>query len=208
VNTPTPYEQLIAEKLDQVPVPDMADSVWSSIGMQLDAGAAADQGDSAPDQGNEAPDQGDGAPGRKSGSGFKGWHGFLGAVVIVATVWWYYNHTAVNTMRQVAPPATKTPAPVADTMNSIKKKDVPAAPAIVKKDTAVLQPPPATIASPDTATRQILPPVRVDSASLYKDWVPVPFFDSLSVKPPGRKPRGVKGITSDDYKISAGKDRH
>ncbi|HEY8969634.1 MAG TPA: hypothetical protein VIM64_11085 [Puia sp.] len=202
MNTPTPYEQLIAAKLDQIPVPDMADSVWSSIGMQLDAGAdAADQEDGA-------PDQGDGAPDRRSGSGFKGWHGFLGAVVIVATVWWYYSHTAMNTMRQVAPPVIKAPAPVADTMNSIKKKNVPAAPAIVKKDTAVLHPPPATIASPDTVTRQILPPVRVDSPSLHNDWVPFPFFDSLSVKPPGRKPRGVKGITSDDYKISAGKDHH
>jgi len=129
-------------------------------------------------------------------------------VVIVATVWWYFNHMATNTTQQAAPSVIKEPAPVTDSSATIKKRDIRTAPVVVKKDTVQLQKPPATIASPDTTSQQVLPPVKVDSSALHNDWAPFPFFDSLSVKPPGRKPRGVKGITSDDYKISAEKNHH
>ena len=185
----------MAEKLDQVPVPDMADSVWASIGMQLDMGAGA-------------PDQVDDAPEKRSASRFKGkgWYGFLGVVVVVvATLWWYYNHKLIPVVNETVP------VPVADTINRNKKKniDVPAAPAGVKKDTPLFNKVPAVSAGIDSTFRQDLPlPVKVDSSSLYKDWVPVPLFDSLSVKPRGKKPRGVKGIRDDDYKISAGKERN
>jgi len=196
VNTPTPYEQLMAAKLDQVPVPDMADGIWSSIGMQLDTGA---------------PDQVDNAPDEKSTPKFngKGWYGALGVVaMVVATLWWYYSHTAGNTTRQVMPPVMKEPAararPVADTVE--KRIDVPTTPAGVKKDTVVVHKVPGAIVRPDSAaSQQALPPVKVDSPSLFNDWIAVPFFDSLSLKPSGRKSKGVKGITSDDYKISAEK---
>jgi len=182
----------MAGKLDQVPVPDMADSVWASIGVQLDA-----EGD-APDQGSDVPGQGGGVPG-------KGWYGFFGVVVVIATLWWYYDQKVAPVVKSPVPAAA--PAPVVDTINNIKKNDIPATPVGVKKDTVVLHKALENIIRPDSAgSQQTLPPVEVDSSSLYKNWVPVPFFDSLSIKPRGRKPRGVKGITSDDYKISAGKN--
>ena len=37
MNNTTPYEKLIAAKLEEMPVPDMVDSIWASIDMQLDA---------------------------------------------------------------------------------------------------------------------------------------------------------------------------
>lgn len=206
MNTPTPYEQLIAGKLDQVPVPDMADSVWAGIGMQLDMGP------DTPDQGDKTPDGGDDAPGKKAGPGFKGkgWYGFLGVVVVVTTVWWYYHQKVVPAVK--APAAVPAAVPTADSStridNRVEKENIPAASVVVKKDSAQ-----GTIARPDTASQLgappvTLPPMKVDSSSLYKDWVPVPFFDSLGVRRPGRKLRGVKGITDDDYKISAEKNHH
>lgn len=75
MNTNTPYEHLIAAKLDQVPVPDMADSIWASIEAQLDAPV-------------EIPDQKT-TPKIKG----KGWYGFAGITVVVTALWWYTNHT-------------------------------------------------------------------------------------------------------------------
>ena len=212
MNTTTPYEKLIAGKLDQVPVPDMADSVWANIAMQLDAGGdGPDQGEDGPD-GGDGPDQG-GAPHRWGGLPGKGWFGIFGVVVVVATLWWYYDHKVVPIAHAPVPAAAPafapvvTPGPVVEpaavtdsgtSINGVKRKSALPAPAEVKKDTVLLNKAPENIIHPDSASQQ----------ALARDWVPVPFFDSLSVKPRGRKPRGVKGITSDDYKISAEKDHH
>lgn len=194
MNTTTPYEKLIAEKLDQVTVPDMADSVWASIGMQLDAGDMPDQGDNGPDRGS--------APGQGSAPGM-GWYGFFGVVMVAATLWWYYNHKVAPVVKMpvpvAAPAPVVVPGPVADSstfVNSIKRRNILPAPAGIRKDTVQLDNVPENIIRPDSVLQ------------LPQDWIPVPFFDSLSVKPRGRKPRGVKGITSDDYKISTEKGHH
>lgn len=207
MNQGTPYEQLIAEKLDQVPVPDMADGIWAGIAMQLDAGA-----------GSEAPAK---KPSVKFGG--KGWYGLIGVAGIVALLWWYYGRLpqrAIPPKALPAPAPVETPAvspPVAkpptirdsgkSSYRPPEKKIVPAAPGEVKKDTVLFHPVPKDS-------------VRRDSSFLQKNRLPLPDVDLYTSPPSSRPPssppplsppppkknRGVKGISSDDYKISARKD--
>lgn len=204
MNTTTPYEQLIAAKLDQVPVPDMADSIWSNIEMQLDAPADA--------------------PAKKPSLKYKGrgWYGLLGVTAVVALLWWYYDHKS-HSPENTRPPKTLTPTnqlpPVespgnadSDTsMSPLQKKSIPPAPAKLPKDTMSLHYIPKDSVRVDSVAKQILtPPANLDSAHLQKDKVSLPDVDLYQVLPspalPPKKHRGVKGITSDDYKISASKD--
>ncbi len=221
MNEITPYEQLIAEKLHQVPVPDMADGIWSSIEMQLDAPADVPDGS----DGSGAPDVPN-APAQGPVSIFKGigWYGLAGIVAVVVLLWWYFGHKAPEKHERpsVVPPAVERPsvvpapvesppAPVEDSHTTDKpgkKKIVPVAPDEVKKDTVLFRGVPKDSVRVDSGARQNLLPAKTDSSSLQKNRIPIsdddPGYAPLPVRP--KKPKGVKGITSDDYKISAGKD--
>lgn len=123
MNEITPYEQLIAEKLDQVPVPDMADSIWSSIEMQLDAPTNVPE-----------------APAQKPASILKsiGWYGLAGIVAVVALLWWYFSHKGhepKDTMPPKALPEKHAPLPVAPPpVEPSPVAPSPAGPAPVKKN--------------------------------------------------------------------------
>ncbi|WP_106527817.1 hypothetical protein [Chitinophaga niastensis] len=194
MNTTTPYEDLIAAKLDQIPVPDMADSIWDSIEMQLDA--VVDAPDKRP------------VPKYKG----KGWYGFIGIIVAVIILWWYYNHknhAQKNTTPLKTLPATEKAPPVTDSntlINHIEKKNIPIAPVNIKKDTLSLNGIPNNSISFDSVSTQNLPPTEMDSLSLQNNRPQIRFFDSVYIIPPRKKPKGVKGITNDDYKISVDKD--
>jgi len=170
----------MAAKLDQVPVPDMSHSIWAGIETQLDAGVQVDT---------------------PKGKGW--WYGFIGIVTVVTLILigWYYSHKSnapEKTVPKESGPVTKAPLPASDSntiINKPKRKQLPVAPPPGKKDTLLnnniivdstfrQDPPPAR--------QDITPPVRVDS--------------SINIPPAVKKHRGVRGITDDDYKISAKKD--
>jgi hypothetical protein len=65
---------------------------------------------------------------------------------------------------------------------------------------------PSNGAITDSASKPVLAPIHIDSSLLHINSVPMPHVDSANSNPPGKKPKGVKGITSDDYKISVSKD--
>jgi cytoskeletal protein RodZ len=185
----------MAAKLDQVPVPDMADSIWSAINMQLDA----------------APD----VPKKKTVK-FKGksWYGFLGTVTVVTVLWWGYKHmnhtphTPQNKPTQKIAPVTKDSSVAADSntiINAVKKRNVPVKPVSVKKDSISLQNVPMSSPVIDSAIKIDLPPVHIDSSLFHINSVPLPHSDSATNKPQGKKRKGVK-VNNDDYKISANKD--
>lgn len=213
MNESTPYEQLIAAKLDQVPVPDMADSIWSTIEMQLDAPATT----------SKSP----------------GWYGLAGVVVVLVLLLWYLshkNHALKDTMPPGALPENPMtlpvqPPPVEDSHvsdRSDKKKDIPVMPAGGKKDTvayhgvskgSILSKDSIvskdSIAAKDSilvdsAAKEVLPSIKTDSSSLQRHRPALPDVDLYeppqSLTPRDKKHKGVKGITDDDYKISASKD--
>jgi len=190
VNVPTPYEQLIAAKLDQVPVPDMSDSIWADIEMQLDA--AAD------------------VPAKKVSLKYKVWFGVAAAAVVAALLWWYFahkDHAPETPKPPAAAPVTNEPPAVRDSSISISPTKDPVIPRKIKKAASAL--PLDSVRIDSAAATPVLPPVKVDSLQKHKVDIPDVDLYMAPVQPPpprGRKPRGVKGITDDDYKLSAQKD--
>ncbi|MBC9909471.1 hypothetical protein [Chitinophaga varians] len=218
MNTTTPYEKLIAAKLDQVPVPDMADSIWASIALQLDAVAdtpddhssddAKDnqQTDNHPTE-NNTPHQ---AAAKKSIIQYlsKGWYGFAGAAAAATALWWYTSHqtpTPEKTAPVKAIPETHAPAPP-DSNTTITPVEKKAVPVILKKDSiSLIEVPPPGAPPLDSSARQVVPPPVVDSPVIqHQRYLPLETDTVQTV--PVKKPRGVKGITPDDYRISVQKD--
>lgn len=187
LNTTTPYEQLIAAKLDQVPVPDMSDSIWASIEMQLDA--VVDTPDKKPVQ-------------KHTG---KGWYGAAGIMVAATALFWYYSHkdpAPGHTAPHKTIPAAEAPLPAPDSTRMIEKKVVPVKPLKIKKDSPLLK----DSISTEPVPVQDMPPVKTDSTAFHYDRIQGYHPDSISAKPKGKKPKGVGGITDDDYKISGNRD--
>ena len=184
----------MADKLGRVPVPNMADGIWAGIERQLDVVA--------------------GTPAKKTFLKYKGGTGyiFIGIIAIVALLfilWWYNsrkNNAPKNTPASKTLPVIKQLMPVKDSIklnSGIKKKNIPLAPVTIKaepvppeKDTLLLHQIMNSDVMGDSGAKQNLPPVKVDS----------PHFNPVMIKPHGKKPKGVKGITSEDYRISVKKD--
>jgi len=239
VNPTTPYEQLIAAKLDQVPVPDMADSIWASIEMQLDVPADAQESPDGPDT-SDAPES-PGSPnahdtpaqGPASISNVVSWYGLAGLAAVVAIIlWWYYSRKGHAPEKITPPPAIeRTPAepprvapePPPSESPSVGPAATPIKKNVIKTNTASFHniPHDSIHVSVDSAIKLNLPPVKVDSSSLQNNRISLPDVDLYSTPPSarpspppapltptstGKKHKGVKGITDDDYKISAGKD--
>jgi hypothetical protein len=202
VNEIRPYEQLMAAKLDQITVPDMSDAVWAGIEEQLDAPP--------------------GEPGAGDGSGFKvsGWWGLFAVAVVVGLLFWYFGRKGVVSsppsralptqqapVREdsVGPAESVRPGPVGS-RKPAGGKSIP----VVPVDSLSFQKTPVDSALADSSVRQVAPPVKVDSGFQQRNRPALPDADLYTtppVLPPGgRKHKGVKGITDDDYKISAGKD--
>lgn len=201
MNATTPYEKLIADKLDKVPVPDMADTIWAGIEAQLDVVT--------------------GTPAKKPLLKGKGWYIFTGVTVIVALllVLWYKGHKShapKNTPVPKQQPAVNGVQPAKDSIKPgriIKPKAAaPSAPGVIKappvagKDSVLLNQVINNDAAPDSISQQTLPPVKTDSPFVQSLTLPAPVFNPVITRPKGKKPKGVKGITSDDYKISVQKD--
>jgi len=188
VNKTTPYEQLITAKLDEIPVPDMADSIWASIEMQLDA----------------VPASPDNTPQPKKTIKFngKGWYGIAGVAAVSATLWWYTSHkehTTEKTTPVITVPAPQ--APIVDSSTSVPPVEKQLLPSVKpKKDTVEFI---KALPNIDSTAHEVLPAPKADSQLLKYQSIFIPTRDSASMPPP-KKSRGVKGISEDDYKISAG----
>jgi hypothetical protein len=188
VNKTTPYEQLITAKLDEIPVPDMADSIWASIEMQLDAVPAS------PDNTQQSK--------KTIKFNGKGWYGIAGIAAVTVAVWWYASQKDQTTEK--ATPVITVPAPQPPLVDSstsvppVEKQLLP--PVKPKKDTVEFI---KALPKIDSTTRQILSAPAADSPLLKYQSIFIPTRDSVSAPPP-KKSRGVKGISEDDYKISAG----
>ncbi|SDE94688.1 hypothetical protein [Chitinophaga filiformis] len=190
MNTPTPYEKLIAEKLDQVPVPDMADSIWASIEMQLDVDANTPDNTSTP----------------KKATKFKGkgWYGAAGAATIAVALWWFTNHKDPIPEKGTPappPPTIEVPITIPDSTSEKPVERKPIVPVPREKNTAPVIDIPPVVPEFDSTTWQVLPPAKPDSqVERYRRAFP-PAVDSVNTRPI-KKSRGVKGITEDDYRLS------
>lgn len=204
MNPILPYEQLLADKVQQVPVPDMADAIWASIEQELDKGTPGDDG------GNE--------PSSPKGGGSPGMSPYIaGGIVIGAIILTYIltdkkketttnkpspsvvipkNNTQQNTSidSNTASPVKSNPASVFYKNDDVKtdsnktfnsfQQTIPILDSLLNQQVSRMQ--------PDSVADKTFPlvnmPVGPDSLTIDKGVPP-------------KKSRGVKGITNDDYKI-------
>jgi hypothetical protein len=192
MNQKTTYEVTITSKLDQLPIPDLRESIWARIEGELDADMPTDDG-------------GDTPPSSPRG-GKMLLYALPGLVVIIVALFLIKPSkqnpkpnipTTTPTTKAITTPTT-SPPPV-DTKTVIPDKRDP-------------------VVYPGTSTPISSMPSRTDSASVPVTDIP-PVTDNtnqqalplVQVSPPQpqktdsvvqKKKRGVSGITNDDYRIT------
>jgi hypothetical protein len=202
VNKLTPYEILIAHKTEQVTVPDMADSIWTSIEAQLDAGPS-------PDDSNAGPSK----PPVKGLPGSGNLLTLLSVAAIAIALTWFFTRNKKDSANKIEQPsispATAISPPAADTNKMIDlapKRNITVLPILAGKDT-LLPTDNYTMPPIDTLNNVFIPPaIQPDSVFLSGDNKTPVIVDSSTILPPaGKKPKGVKGIGDNDYKIISSK---
>lgn len=182
----TPYEVTIAEKLQQLPLPDMADAIWARVERQLDIDLPADDGNG-------------GSPSSPSGSG---WIGGAALALFVAVLFFVILKREKTTPALTLPKQNNTviSTPGTQTVESNKGEgnNVPllVTPEVVPNNL------PGQVNSPPARIDSVvgnLPLPQPDSTQTNTVLLPPPQVVTDSVKPsPGR---GVRGISDGDYRI-------
>jgi len=200
MNHLTTYEQLVAEKLQQLPVPDMADAIWARIEQQLDVDMPEDKSGNTHTGGSSLP-------------GFQFpdnivFYIFLAALVGVI---FYLNRSKqltetskASSVNAIIIPATddhsqkKYSAPVkqAETIYT-DKADLPVDPVkedmLTEKEQPFITNQAVEVKENEIVKKQEAP--RLIETIQKKTTAPIQ--DSIQ-----KKSRGVKGITSNDYRIA------
>ena len=190
------YEQLIASKLEQITVPDMADAIWDRIKTQLDLDMPADDGDGSP------------KPSSPIGPKIIGW-GLSVVIVALITVFLTFKNkpkTKVQNQNPVAPteqinqPAnsgTSPPGTDATNINPGNSADLP----VSKPGSDPIIDSFRNIPNVTTVTAEPVDSFKVANAE-PKITLP-PITDSVVQ---GKKRRGVSGLNDNDYRIVPKKD--
>lgn len=184
------YEQQIASKLEQLPVPDMADAIWLRIKNQLDT--------DMPTGGHTPPPPPPPSP-RNSGHGKARIPGILVASIVLIYFIIPKKQTSHPIPKNISADSVSTsPAPAAQQSGqppaNKTKKPVPVLPD-KQQDTAASGL--VTPVFPMPVQLDTLVPLPVITAPAIIPSTPLK-QDSVPAK---KKPRGVKGISDGDYKI-------
>jgi len=196
VNQRTTYELLMAEKAEQCTVPDMADSIWSVI----DTGLTATPGNI---NNNDAGQLNTASHAGKS----LGWGklslflsaGFI-AIVTIVLLSLPKNNNKENKNLPVQPehqPSPVQPSKDSLTLDPVETKKTTPAFSPTHKDITVAAPDSILIPKDSVKTTPIINSPIVDSVITSPQKLP----DTSIISPGGKKPRGVRGINPDDYKI-------
>ena len=183
--------------MEQVPLPQLADSIWAAIEQQLDAGTA-DSGDNSP-SGNP-PDKG--LPGAS-----RLFYVLVPAAIIIATTWYFGGNkkTPADNKEQATPviPAGKNTLQQDSTRQINAPAEKTKIPVMAIPDSAHTNP--TTITFPgsltDSALSSIVQIPPADTISIKKNNLLLSNRDTANVSSPPGKPKGIKGITAGDYKI-------
>lgn len=202
MNKKTTYEVLIAEKVNHLPIPDMADAIWANIELGLDA--------VLDDNGVDQQALSDKSPANSLTTATKIWLGIITMATIVALI---IVFTKNNSKEKTAEPKD-VPSILQDEIKKQKKNphsdktnDIPGIKSIIpyqqkKNDSTQLMKPSFT----DSVFKGLLKKDGDDSSVVVNKPATIAMHDSITIIPPAiKKPRGVKGIGDGDYKITSGK---
>jgi hypothetical protein len=194
------YENTITGKLEALPIPDMSDAIWSRIEAQLDIDLPTDDG-------------GGNTPGPGSPFGF-GWIGGSALLILVAGIisFFYFsntNETAGTVPVQLRPPQADSIG-LGYTATDPPPKNNPS----ITTPTDPGNHPPDSINAINNqnlgigsskAITAVTNPTAVDTIQ-QAGTAPIALTPNKDSTPPGRRQRGVKGITDADYRIVPKKD--
>jgi hypothetical protein len=184
------YEQLIGEKLQSLPIPNMQDAIWARVKAQLDIDLPSDDND------------GGNSPQPPSGPGIIGWGLSVVIIALVTAFFLFKNKPKTKNTRnnsttteQVSSPGVQNNGPPLPDNNTIKRTNTPFSTGGDNSAPAVAN---------DSATQQdfgIVDPVRNDSVQTNFPpplvTVPPPKADTMvQVK----KGRGMQ-VNDSDYRI-------
>jgi hypothetical protein len=184
LNSNTPYEVTIAQKLQQIPVPDMADAIWVRVERQLDIDMPTDDGSQAP-------------PSSPPGSG---WIGGAALALFVAALVFVIIKREKVTPAVIMPQQNNTTISAPGSGTSGSNKEVQNNAPVILTPGATPNKPPDLVAAPAAGADSLLSnlPLR-DTPQANTVLLPQPQVFTDSVKPkPGR---GVRGISDGDYRI-------
>lgn len=188
MNEKTTYEITIAHKLEEIPVPDLSELIWSRIEKELDNDPGDTPGDNNP------------SPSSPLGGIFLGG---LGIVLVIAFLINFFTTKKENTFSPGDPIETQQPATIQEPgaqeiENPVPFNGQPQNTPVVPVDKIPFQDTPAIVPT-ITDTPALNPgPIVVD---IEKSPAPA-VVDSAGKK----KTRGITGISPDDYKIVPKKD--
>lgn len=196
-----PYEIIIADKLQQLPVPDMADAIWARIELELDASANEDANEPA----KPAHPNGKGVA-TKTIAIIGG--GLLALVVLFFIVMKNNKRTKdkktlpttekVVTLKQ----QQSLPAPPSDTARYFQPK-LPLNTGIMPTDSPASRIDPITLKG-DEFQLPLFSPQRESAASLNIAPRTESSIDSSLLQTVPKKPRGIQ-IPDNDYRIQGSK---
>ncbi|ASZ11980.1 hypothetical protein CK934_13925 [Chitinophaga sp. MD30] len=186
---------MIAAKLNEIPVPDMSDAIWGGIEAQLDGMVQSPQKTRMPQ--------------------FKGKGFFVsaGACITASVMIFYfvYRHPSKQAIPEKSVPAVQNTVTAIDTLvstDSVKEVLSPTRPLKLNVDSSLLKGPPQHSAAGESTAAPTLSPEQPDSLH-QEPSLPAPVIDSgyhFTPPTPVKKPKGVKGISNEDYKISTKRD--
>lgn len=200
MNQLTTYEQLIADKLQQLPVPDMADAIWASIEQRLDVEMPEDP-------------SGPSSSGNHSLPGFQ----FPGRIILycflaaLISVVFYLNRPgrareelSLSSSDSIAPSTIviddqKEPTPPERQKETIFKERADLPVDMFKEDKLTEKEKPVS-ENPITETKTTEMPAKQELAAISEPVLSKKVTTSLDSIP--KKTRGVKGLTTNDYRIA------
>jgi hypothetical protein len=201
MNQKTPYELQIADKLQQLPLPDLQDAIWARIERTLDIDMPTNDDDGG--GGDGGPGSGPGAPWWGSGVG-----GFVFSMVFVAALTTFVIIQSLNPSTNNGPARDNSPSNQYILPNSQEDRPPPGTTALPARNPATQRTnTPVPIAGDSVLGNPLVtaPPPAQDTAAatIPTAIVPPPVTAIQQPAPdttPTRRRRGVP-VNPNDYRI-------
>jgi hypothetical protein len=187
------YEQLIAGKLESLPIPDMEDAIWARVKAQLDIDLPGDEGGAGTGSPTVPP--------------MVGWGLTIVILSLITAFFIYKNKPAATNLPDQTTPAQQTITPAQEVKPPPLKGDKPSVTTTTTESASLPEP---TVRQQDSMQAQdVVNSFTKAVDSVMKD-ISSPVVAANKVKDTipavKKKGKGVSGLKDEDYKIVPRKD--
>lgn len=192
MNDKATYELILTDKLQSLPIPDMADAIWNRIEHRLDLDMPEGDGGSGGDTG-------------PFGGSPASWIGFGFTMFVVAFLAIYLNRKEHSPDPFIPVKSTNISNSNPDTNNTTAPFIANPPPASPQQTITTSDQPPDTGAA-ISQQPAVFPSITADTSSSAPVLTNAPPPKADSANLPAKKPRGVSGISDADYRIVPKRD--